>query len=237
MPRLRTAHLRHRRHDLRQDPNAALCVVRGVLAVRDREGRRLGAELAALTRDRVHADRVGDAAPLALGACSTRTRAPQRDRRDGRDVPWRCEARCQGRAYPGRKGTGGRGGRAQGAERVRALPAGGAPRRSDAFSRRVPRRPRGAWFHRRDRRLAALPRSAGRELHPRALRRAWRARPHAAARRPPRRQPSRPVAARHPPGRCSARARPGVPGRSFEVAWGIRHVRGNPLSAVADWFS
>ena len=55
-------------HDLRPDADAADGLVHGVLAVRDPEGRRLGAEPAARAGHRLLPDRLGDARPATLGA-------------------------------------------------------------------------------------------------------------------------------------------------------------------------
>src|SRR4051812_34383162 len=64
---LRPAHLGDRGHDLRPHPDAADRVVHRVLAVRRRQGRNLGADPAAIPGDRLLPDRLGDAAPAALG--------------------------------------------------------------------------------------------------------------------------------------------------------------------------
>src|SRR4051812_1213934 len=77
-PGVRPAHLGDRGHDLRPHPAAAGRVVRRVLAVRRRQGRNLGADPAAIPGDRLLPDRLGDAAPAALGAG-----APGRERLTG----------------------------------------------------------------------------------------------------------------------------------------------------------
>ena len=71
--RLRCAHFADGGHDLRPNAHAADGVVDRLLAVRDPEGRDLGAEPQALARDRLLPDGVGDAASLALGARASRS--------------------------------------------------------------------------------------------------------------------------------------------------------------------
>src|SRR3954468_11863971 len=68
--------------DLRPYADAADRLVHRLLAVRRRPGRHLVAEPAALSRDRLLPDRVGDAAPLALGVGAPRSGAADRSGRD-----------------------------------------------------------------------------------------------------------------------------------------------------------
>jgi len=114
-------------------PHAADGLVHGVLAVRGPEGRGLGAELAAVAGDRLLPDRVGDAAPAALGARAPGTRAPSRHGGGRRDLHRRRGARAGGRAREGQEVARRRGRRADRAERLRALPDGAAERRFDRF--------------------------------------------------------------------------------------------------------
>src|SRR3954470_10342027 len=69
-------------HDLRPHADAADRLVHRLLAVRRRQGRHLGAEPAALSRDRLLPDRVGDAAPLTLGVGAPRSGAADPSGRD-----------------------------------------------------------------------------------------------------------------------------------------------------------
>src|SRR3954447_8373630 len=66
---------------LRPYADAADRLVHRLLAVRRRPGRHLGAEPAALSGDRLLPDRVGDAAPLALGVGAPRPGAADRSGR------------------------------------------------------------------------------------------------------------------------------------------------------------
>src|SRR5680860_1269665 len=85
-------------HDLRPDAHAADGVVHRVLAVRHPEGRHLGAEPAAGTRDQLVPDGLGDAAPGALGAGPPRAGAVGWVGRGGRDVHRRRGTGAAGRA-------------------------------------------------------------------------------------------------------------------------------------------
>src|SRR3954469_22865551 len=76
--------------DLRPHADAADRLVHRLLAVRRRQGRHLGAEPAAIAGDRLVSDRVGDAAPAALGAGAPWPGAADRGGRGRRDLHrWR----------------------------------------------------------------------------------------------------------------------------------------------------
>ena len=207
-------------HDLRPDADAADGVVHRVLAVRHAEGRDLGAEPAAVAGDRLLPDRVGDAAPAAVGAG-----AAGRDRLSGT-----VEA---DETFIGGDEPGLRGGRARGKKVLTGI-AGevGAPKGigrcrmevlADASAESlnpVHHRRRRAGQHRDHRRLAGLQRPGRPGLHPRAPQPAGRARPRrgsgrAAARRAPGRLAGQAVAAGYSPG-------PGGRGSSAELPGRVR---------------
>ena len=134
-------------HDLRPDADAADGVVHRVLAVRHAEGRDLGAEPAAGAGDRLLPDRVGDAAPAAVGAGAAGPgpagRAVEVDETFiGGDEPGLRGGRAKGKKVARRHRGGG-----QRAEGHRPVPDGGAGRRIRRLAAPVRGRQRRAGQH------------------------------------------------------------------------------------------
>jgi Transposase zinc-ribbon domain len=98
--RLSRGHVGGGGHDLRPDPDAADGVVHRVLAARHSEGRHFCAEPVAVGGDRLLPDRVGDAAPAAVGSGAAGVGQPGRDRGGGRDVHRRGRAGAARRPGP-----------------------------------------------------------------------------------------------------------------------------------------
>ncbi|MDT5023607.1 MAG: hypothetical protein QOE61_33 [Micromonosporaceae bacterium] len=97
------ADLGDRGHHLRPDPQPDDGVVPRLLDIRLAEGRRLGVEPAEGAGDQLVRDRLGDAAPTALGLRPSGPRPSQQEARGRRDLHWREEPGLRGGRQKGKK--------------------------------------------------------------------------------------------------------------------------------------